>query len=97
MNGKMGIKKNKELPPFFALRFSACSRYSQRFTDIVSAAIVKYPSLAINKKEIFLMEKSSENDYQKIRARIYRIARPIELASWQYRFEDGRIEDFLNP
>ena len=43
---KMGIKKNKELLPFFALRFSACGGYLQRFTDIVSAAIVKYPSRA---------------------------------------------------
>jgi hypothetical protein len=41
---KMGIKKSKEFSPFFALRFSACSGYSQRFADIVSAAIIKYPS-----------------------------------------------------
>ena len=43
---KMGIKKNKEPSPFFALRFSVCRGYSQRFTDIVSAAIIKYPSRA---------------------------------------------------
>ena len=41
---KMGIKKNKEFSPFFALRFSACNGFSQRFADIVSAAIIKYPS-----------------------------------------------------
>lgn len=41
---KMGIKKNKEISPLFALRFSACNGYSQRFADIVSAAIIKYPS-----------------------------------------------------
>ena len=42
----MGIKKNKEASPFFALRFSGCHGYSQKFTDIVSAAIIKYPSRA---------------------------------------------------
>lgn len=41
---KMGIKKNKELSPFFALRFSACREYSQRFKDIVNVAVVKYPA-----------------------------------------------------
>lgn len=41
---KMGIKKNKELSPFVALRFSACNGYSQRFAEIVSAAIIKNPS-----------------------------------------------------
>jgi hypothetical protein len=43
---KMGLKNNKEHPPFFALRFSACRGYSKRFTDIVSAAITKYPTRA---------------------------------------------------
>lgn len=41
---KMGIKRNNEHSPFFALRFSACRDYSQRFTDIVREAIIKYPS-----------------------------------------------------
>jgi len=40
---KMGIRKGKEPQPFFALRFSACRGYSQRFTDIVETAIIKYP------------------------------------------------------
>lgn len=43
---KMGIKKNKEQLPFFALRFSACTGYSKRFADIVSEAIAKYPARA---------------------------------------------------
>ncbi|MHB1462137.1 MAG: hypothetical protein ACYC1M_12705 [Armatimonadota bacterium] len=45
---KMGtrVSKSKEISPMFALRFSACRGYSQRFTDIVSAAIIKYPSKA---------------------------------------------------
>lgn len=34
---KIGI--NKDMSPFFALRFSACRGYSQRFTDIVSSAV----------------------------------------------------------
>ncbi len=33
----IGIKKDKS--PFFALRFSACRGYSQRFTNIVSMAV----------------------------------------------------------
>lgn len=41
---KMGIRQGKVLYPFFALRFSACRNYSQRFADIISAAIVKYPN-----------------------------------------------------
>ncbi len=43
---KMGtrVSKSKEISPIFALRFSACRGYSHRFTDIVSAAIIKYPS-----------------------------------------------------
>lgn len=43
---KMGVKKSKEPYPFFSLRFSACKDYSQRFSDIVSSAIIKYPSKA---------------------------------------------------
>jgi len=43
---KIGMKKNPEKSPFFALRFSACRNYSQRFADIVSAAIVNYPARA---------------------------------------------------
>jgi hypothetical protein len=43
---KMGIKKNGDQSPFLALRFSACTGYSQKFADIVSAAIVKYPARA---------------------------------------------------
>ena len=45
---KMGTKilKKTELVPVFSLRFSACRGYSQKFTDIVSAAIIKYPSKA---------------------------------------------------
>ncbi len=38
---KMGFKKNQEHLPYFALRFSACRGYSQRFEDIVSAAAAK--------------------------------------------------------
>ncbi len=38
------ISKNADITPVFSLRFSACRGYSQRFTDIVSAAIIKYPS-----------------------------------------------------
>jgi hypothetical protein len=41
---KMGMAKNKELTPFFALRFSACRGYSKRFEDIVSANIIRNPS-----------------------------------------------------
>ncbi len=40
---KMGITNGKTPHPFFALRFSACKGYSQRFADIVSANITKYP------------------------------------------------------
>jgi len=45
---KMGINisKKKGSSPFFSLRFSACRRYSQRFADIVSAFIIKYPTRA---------------------------------------------------
>ncbi len=43
---KMGIRANKKNgpSPFFALRFSACRGYSQRFTDIVGAYIAQYPA-----------------------------------------------------
>ena len=41
---KMGIRKGKDPQPFFALRFSACKEYSQRFADIVEAAIIRYPN-----------------------------------------------------
>ena len=43
---KMGFKSGKTKTPFFALRYSACRGYSQRFADIVGAAIVKYPTRA---------------------------------------------------
>ncbi len=36
---KTGIGINKDKSPFFALRFSACRGYSQRFTNIVSKAV----------------------------------------------------------
>jgi hypothetical protein len=39
---KIGFKRDHK--PFFALRFSACRGYSDRFSDIVRDAIVKYPS-----------------------------------------------------
>ena len=38
---KIGIKTNKEKLPFFALRFSACRGYSQKFVDIVREAVSK--------------------------------------------------------
>ena len=40
---KMSIRKGKEPQPIFALRFSACKEYSQRFADIVEVAIIRYP------------------------------------------------------
>jgi hypothetical protein len=40
---KIGFRRNKGNPPFFALRFSACRGYSQRFNDIVGAAVAKPP------------------------------------------------------
>jgi hypothetical protein len=43
---KMGARNNKARSPFFALRFSACRGYSQRFADVVSAMIEKYPARA---------------------------------------------------
>jgi hypothetical protein len=36
---KMGKKIYKDHSPFFALRFSACKEYSQKFTDIVAIAV----------------------------------------------------------
>jgi hypothetical protein len=41
---KMCMKGSKVSSPFFALRFSACKGYSQRFANIVSANIIKSPS-----------------------------------------------------
>ena len=43
---KMGIRtsKKKGAVPFFALRFSACRDYSQRFAEIISENILHYPS-----------------------------------------------------
>lgn len=38
---KMSIRKDY---PLFALRFSACQGYSQRFEDVVKAFMIKYPS-----------------------------------------------------
>lgn len=38
---KTGIRINKDKSPFFALRFSACRGYSQRFTDIVKEVVSK--------------------------------------------------------
>lgn len=38
---KMGYKRSKGNPPYFALRFSACRGYSQRFEDIVGTHVVK--------------------------------------------------------
>ena len=43
---KMGMKKGKSPYPFFALRFSACRGYSQRFSDVVGEAIIKNPTRA---------------------------------------------------
>jgi len=42
---KLGIKTSKKAGSwaFFALRFSGCKDYSQRFTDIVAANIVHFP------------------------------------------------------
>ena len=43
---KMSIKTNKRQGshPYFALRFSACRGYSQRFLDVVCSYITKYPA-----------------------------------------------------
>ncbi len=44
---KVGMKKGKDEgreSPFFALRFSACRGYSQRFADIVDAFVSRYPT-----------------------------------------------------
>ena len=38
---KMGLRGNKEYSPFFALRFSACRDYPQRFKDAEAAYIAK--------------------------------------------------------
>jgi hypothetical protein len=46
MGAKTGMRTNKKIgsAPFFALRFSACRGYSQRFAGIVKANIEKSPS-----------------------------------------------------
>ena len=36
---KMGIVRTKDRSPYFALRFAACRGYSERFGDLVRAAI----------------------------------------------------------
>ena len=43
---KMGIRTNKKQisSPFFALRFSACRGYSQKFTDVVGSYMTQYPT-----------------------------------------------------
>ncbi|MGO3604451.1 MAG: hypothetical protein ACTIOK_13615 [Enterococcus malodoratus] len=41
---KMGVRGKKEPAPFFALRFSACKGYSQRFAEVVRSSIIKFPS-----------------------------------------------------
>ncbi len=38
---KTGIRINKDKAPFFALRFSACREYSQRFEEIVRSAVTE--------------------------------------------------------
>ena len=45
---KTGIKINKDKSPFFALRFSACKEYSQKFADIVCAAVSENGSSEAN-------------------------------------------------
>jgi hypothetical protein len=40
---KMGFGRGQKASPFFALRFSACRGYSDRFADIVRANILKFP------------------------------------------------------
>lgn len=40
---KMGITWTKDASPYFALRFSACKGYSERFADVVRAYINKNP------------------------------------------------------
>ncbi|MDF2588518.1 MAG: hypothetical protein K0S41_2359 [Anaerocolumna sp.] len=38
---KTGIRINKDKSAFFALRFSACNGYSDRFADLVKAAVAE--------------------------------------------------------
>jgi len=45
---KTGIRINKDKSPFFALRFSACREYSQRFADIVRVAVSENSSSEAN-------------------------------------------------
>ena len=42
---KMGVRINKKdgAVPFFALRFSACDNFSERFKNIVYSYVTKYP------------------------------------------------------
>ena len=41
---KMGTAWTKDASPYFALRFSACTGYSQRFANVVKDYIVKNPN-----------------------------------------------------
>lgn len=41
---KTGIRNKKEPSHFFALRFSACNDYPQKFVEVVRTNIEKYPS-----------------------------------------------------
>jgi hypothetical protein len=41
---KMGMASATDASPYFALRFSACKGYSQRFGDVVRAYISKNPN-----------------------------------------------------
>ncbi|MGG5318928.1 hypothetical protein [Enterococcus sp. AZ072] len=41
---KIGIRGKKDPLPFFALRFSGCKGYSQRFVDVVHTATDKFPN-----------------------------------------------------
>lgn len=42
------------------------------------------------------MKKMSKQSFEEIRLWIYRNARPLDLALWQYHFEDGSRENVLN-
>ncbi len=43
---KMGTRRGKTQTPFFALRFSGCGEYTQKFADVIKETIIKYPSKA---------------------------------------------------
>lgn len=45
-NKQMAKMKMVKNAPYFALRFSACRGFSQRFADIIAAWIAKYPTRA---------------------------------------------------